>query len=97
MSKDKTEDDAKKGREKKLSRSSAAMRGGRSRRSRGDSGTCLRICGVTWRTLRIQKKMNRSEVVPRAPQSEHMSVASKLDCCDGLQAPKGNLSAIPVP
>ena len=36
--------------------------------------------------------------MPRAPQSEHMSVASKLDCCDGLQGaerePFGHTSAL---
>ena len=56
MRQDKIENDAKKIVRKKPSRLSAVMRGERNRKSRGDSGTCSRICGVIWETPRIQKK-----------------------------------------
>ena len=65
MSKDKREDDVKKIVKKKLSRSGASMRPGknrRGRRRREDSGTCSRICGVTSRTPRIQKRDKRGFV-----------------------------------
>ena len=31
----------------------------------GDSGTCLRICGMTWRTTKIQKKDEYGEAALR--------------------------------
>ena len=62
MSQDKREDAAKKRvREatEPIKRSDAPGRNRRSQRIQGDSETCSRICGVTWRTTRIQKKDKR--------------------------------------
>ena len=56
MSKDKTEDDAKKRTREETEQIERSDARGQKPEKPGDSGTCLRICGVTWRTLRIQKK-----------------------------------------
>ena len=66
MSKDKREDDAKKIVKEETEpavRSDAPCAETAEAGSKGDSGTCSRICGVTWRTTRIQKK----DEEPRPP------------------------------
>ena len=72
MSKDKLEDDAK----KRVREETEQIEGGdapwQKSEKPGDSGTCSRICGVIWRTPRIQKRMLRAGREPCGPSS-HLS------------------------
>ena len=68
MSKDKREDDVKKivkEETEPIGRIDTPWQNRRGRRRREDSGTCSRICGVTSRTPRIQKRGEYGEVESR--------------------------------
>ena len=86
MSKDKAEDDAKKIVREGTERTKRSDARRQKPEKPGDSGTCSRICGGTWRTTRIQKRDEYGEVesriVPFVQPSAHAWRLSDLgsDC-----------------
>ena len=65
MSKDKMDPGAKKIVREKTERTKRSDARRQKPEKPGDSGTCSRICGATWRTTRIQKRDEYGEVESR--------------------------------
>ena len=69
MSKDKIKNDAKKIVRENTEQTKRSDAWRKKPGKPGDSGTCSRICGVIWRTPRIQKRMLRAGREPFGPSS----------------------------